>query len=282
VNEFITPILFRIQNLFTVLSNELQDINSDNIINIAINGGVVFAFFFFVSRYFRAYILRLGFFLFGVWVLWQVSARDYILQSFDFYGGLGLMLPHLEIVEITYLLLKERTLFVYNQLVGLVLLLISPFVWLYRQITRLSNYFKAKQEERTDKKAYEKYYQDEFKEQQKAEWEKEQTRQDEKYQREFREQEEKRQYKKQAQYRKYEKQKQDYKETKQEEKKAYSRWDSSNYYEVLGLDETATKQEIKKAYRKLAKIYHPDLALVNKDKAEEIFKKISNAYEGLK
>ena len=281
MNEFITPILFRIQNLFTVLSNELQDINSDNIINIAINGGVVFAFFFFVSRYFRAYILRLGFFLFGVWVLWQVSARDYILQSFDFYGGLGLMLPHLEIVEITYLLLKERTLFVYNQLVGLVLLLISPFVWLYRQITRLSNYFKAKQEERTDKKAYEKYYQDEFKEQQKAEWEKEQTRQDEKYQREFREQEEKRQYKKQAQYRKYEKQKQDYKETKQEEKKAYSRWDSSNYYEVLGLDETATKDEIKKAYRKLAKIYHPDMSLVNKEKAQEIFQKINNAYENL-
>jgi len=282
LNEFIEPILFRVQNLFTVLSNELQKVNSDNIINLALNGGVVFAFFFFISRFFRAYILRLGFFLFGAWVLWQVSARDSILQSFDFYGGLGMILPQLEIVEITYLLLKERTLFIYNQFVGLILFLVSPFVWLYSQFSRLSDYFKVKQGERADKKAYKKYYKEDFKAQQKAEWEKEQARQDEKYQREFREQEQKRQQQKQKQYRKYEKQKQGYNETKKEEKKAYSRWDSSNYYEVLGLDETATKLEIKKAYRKLAKIYHPDLALVNKDKAEEIFKKISNAYDGLK
>jgi len=45
------------------------------------------------------------------------------------------------------------------------------------------------------------------------------------------------------------------------------------------VEETATKKEIKKAYYKLAKIYHPDLALVNKEKAKEIFQKINNAYE---
>ena len=283
MQEFLAPILFRVQNLFTVLSNEIQNVNSDNIINLAINGGVVFLAFFFLSRYFRAYILRLGFFMFGAWVLWNVSARDSILQSFDFYGGLGMILPQLEIVEITYLLLKERTLFVYNQFVGLILLLASPFVWLYRTLAKLSNYFKAKQSEGADKKAYEKYYSDDFKDdfkaKQKAEWEKEQARQDEQSQREFREREAKREEKKRESHRKYEEEKKEHK--KQEEKKTYSRWDSTNYYEVLGIDENATKSEIKKAYRKLSKIYHPDLALGNTDKAEEIMKSINNAYENL-
>jgi DnaJ-class molecular chaperone len=31
----------------------------------------------------------------------------------------------------------------------------------------------------------------------------------------------------------------------------------------------------------LARIYHPDLALIDKKEAEEIFKKIGNAYENL-
>ena len=279
MNEFIAPILFRIQNLFTVLSNEVQNISSDNIINLTINGGVVFLAFFFVSRFFRAYILRLGFFIFGVWVLWNVSAIDSILQSFDFYCGLGMILPQLEIVEISYLLLKERTLFIYNQFVGLILLLVSPLVWLYKTLARLSDYFKAKQGERADKKAYEQYYQDDFKNQQKAEWEKEQARQDEQSQREFREQEAKRQHRKQEEHRKYEEQKRQHQETKQEEKKTYSRWDSDSDYEILGVDENATADEIKKAYRILAKLYHPDTTKIELDVAEEIFKKINNAYD---
>jgi hypothetical protein len=163
MQAFISPILYRVQNLFTVLGSELQHINSDNIFYIAINSGGVFLAFYFLSKYFRAYILRLGFFMFGAWVLWNVSARDSILESFDFYGGLGMILPQLEIVEITYLLLKERTIFVYNQFVGLILLLLSPVIWLYHTLRKLSHYFKAKQEKRADKKAYEKYYQDDFK-----------------------------------------------------------------------------------------------------------------------
>lgn len=284
MKEFLAPILFRIENLFTVLSRELQHINSDNILDIAINGGVVFAFFFFVSRFFRAYILRLGFFMFGAWVLWNVSARQSILQSFDFYGGLGMIVPQLEIVEITYLLLKERTIFVASQIVTLMLLLISPLVWLYKTLGKPFHYFKAKQNQRANKRAYEKHYKDDFKRQQKAEWEKEQARQDEQNQRAFREQEAKRKQKKQEQHRKYEKQKQSHREKQskqQQEKKTTSRWDSNNYYEVLEVSENATPKEIKKAYRKLAKIYHPDLALTNKERAKEIFQKINNAYEVL-
>ncbi len=53
-----------------------------------------------------------------------------------------------------------------------------------------------------------------------------------------------------------------------------------DYYEILGVPRTATADEIKKAFRKMARIYHPDVA---KDKkAGEIkFKEINEAYEVL-
>ena len=46
-----------------------------------------------------------------------------------------------------------------------------------------------------------------------------------------------------------------------------------NYYEILGLEKNCSKEDIKRAYRKLAIKNHPD-----KGGSEEIFKKISEAY----
>lgn len=51
----------------------------------------------------------------------------------------------------------------------------------------------------------------------------------------------------------------------------------TDFYGVLGISRNAKEEEIKKAYRKLAKKYHPDANLGDKE-AESQFKKISEAY----
>jgi curved DNA-binding protein len=53
-----------------------------------------------------------------------------------------------------------------------------------------------------------------------------------------------------------------------------------DYYEVLGVARTATADEIKAAFRKLARVYHPDVAK-DKKTAEAKFKEINEANEVL-
>ena len=56
---------------------------------------------------------------------------------------------------------------------------------------------------------------------------------------------------------------------------------SEDLYAILGIEKNASEDEIKKAYRKLSRKYHPDANVnnPNKDKAEEQFKRIQQAYK---
>lgn len=51
----------------------------------------------------------------------------------------------------------------------------------------------------------------------------------------------------------------------------------SNYYSILGVTKDASEKDIKNAYKQLALKYHPD----KNPSGEEMFKKISEAYEHL-
>lgn len=54
-------------------------------------------------------------------------------------------------------------------------------------------------------------------------------------------------------------------------------------YETLGLQRGASEEDVKKAYRKLSRKYHPDANVNNpdKDKAEEKFKEVQQAYKAI-
>ena len=56
--------------------------------------------------------------------------------------------------------------------------------------------------------------------------------------------------------------------------------DDFDYYDILGLDKNVDESQIKKAYYKKAREWHPDRN-PNKPNAEEMFKKISEAYSVL-
>ncbi|KAI9908339.1 hypothetical protein PsorP6_002825 [Peronosclerospora sorghi] len=56
--------------------------------------------------------------------------------------------------------------------------------------------------------------------------------------------------------------------------------ESDDYFTILSLQRSATESDVKRAYRKLAIQWHPDKNRSN-SRAEEIFKKISEAYEVL-
>ena len=106
--EILNNVMVRITNFISVLANELSPIVPYE----RLLGGLLwFVVFYFISKWFKAYILRVILFILGITLFYDVMGRSYIISSVDLYAGLGLFLPHIEIVEITYLIIREKTLF---------------------------------------------------------------------------------------------------------------------------------------------------------------------------
>ena len=57
--------------------------------------------------------------------------------------------------------------------------------------------------------------------------------------------------------------------------------ESDDYYEVLGVSRDCSESDIKKAYKKMALKWHPDKNPDQRDNAERVFKRVSEAYEVL-
>lgn len=54
-----------------------------------------------------------------------------------------------------------------------------------------------------------------------------------------------------------------------------------DYYHILDVGRDATPADIKKAFRRLALLHHPDRNLNNRERAEEKFKEINEAFQVL-
>jgi len=70
----------------------------------------------------------------------------------------------------------------------------------------------------------------------------------------------------------------EYQEAKEEYEGFHRDYESIRCENRIELDEESTL-ELKKAYREAAKLCHPDMVSENKEKAEEIFKELNDAYE---
>jgi len=58
----------------------------------------------------------------------------------------------------------------------------------------------------------------------------------------------------------------------------YKKFFNTDLYSILNISEKTSADEIKRAFRSLAKKYHPDKNIGNKE-AENKFKEIAGAYE---
>jgi len=52
-----------------------------------------------------------------------------------------------------------------------------------------------------------------------------------------------------------------------------------DHYKILEVEKNAKEEELRRSYKRLAMKWHPDKNLTNKEEAESMFKKVSEAYE---
>ena len=96
--EIINNITTRVSNFVSVLTNELTPIFPYEIL---LGGLFWLVAFYFMSRWFKAYIIRVILFILGVSLFYDVMGRSHIITSVDFYISIALFVPHISMVELT-------------------------------------------------------------------------------------------------------------------------------------------------------------------------------------
>jgi len=208
-------------------------------------------------------------------VVWNAMGRDSILFQVDIYVGMAMLLPHIEIVEITYLIIKEKFYRLYYKVVNLIRTILSPLFWSYDKTQQAYYFFKSKSDERKYRQEQQKY-----EEQSKQHFEQEQQRRNKEY--EYQQNEQEKRYKKQEQEQREKRYKQKQEDTEENEsvyEDEFKQFFSNSYYEVLGVSKNDNFDTIKKKYRALVFQYHPDKNNEEQEKYTEIMQKINKAYD---
>lgn len=233
----------------------------------------MFALFgWFISHYAKNNMPRLIWIGIGIYVIVGAMESGSVIFNLTTYFGLGLILPHIiflyewikEVINTFKLLTKDT----YYFFLTVYYKVRNTFYWFIDFYEKIQAFFSG----RKNKKAYEKFYKDDYT----YEEPKRQHKQERTY-------EEPKQEQKKEQTHKQ-------KETpKSESKKDYGkhgRFDSKDPYVVLGVSRSDDLTTIKKARRALQKQYHTDK---HHDKSAEVLKKyteitqlINNAWDEIK
>ena len=222
----------------------------------------------FISHYAKNNMPRLIWVAIGIYVIVGAVEDGGFIYNLTTYFGLGLIVPHIlflyewikEVINTIKLVFQDT----YYFFITVYYKTRNTFYWFIHFYEKIQDFFYG----RKNKKAYEKFYKDDYT-----------------YEEPKREQRQEKAYEEPRQEQTYEQKEAPKSEAKKESSK-HGRFDNKDPYIVLGVSRSDDLKTIKKAWRALQREYHSDLH--HNESAEvlknctEITQLINNAYDEIK